>query len=381
MHSWLDGVLLQSKLDKLTESSIGEDAIYISELEISKSLNGIYRIASILSKYISQFPRKSPLYAAFIKELDSLSSEKNCLSDLCTVILQNLIKWSENNRILYDLIDLGCISEEDVVAEYAETSNGSVMILPILLKYDVSLYRRLFLSNDLRTYTSKLKQNLDKLENNIEYYKSCLYYRSLPGTPEWAIITDDVDLLSNLFPDPPDFLSESFTRELISTTYISYLDFAASIGSVNCFKYMLQMRLNNQGPIYSGRLLRLSYNVITGGNFEILRIFQNECNFSFISDEYIDKSILTFNNDILRWILEDVEISDQILNQAISACLQCNNIEALVMILRWAEGNGKVFDINQAQLFNTKTEARLFFKQQKLYPSAHLEFGTDITTW
>lgn len=312
MQAWTDCVIIQKIFANINENTLEQDAFTISKLEMSKSLIGICRFLNILEKYIRNRFNKIHIYALLIKELDSLASEENCLDDLVTLCLRQYKDHPSLLRIIYKLLDFGCIQEEEIVAEFSGKIDNlcTYSFLPIILKHDIELYRKVFLNSHFVIR----KERLMELESNFDLYKEYLYYNCEPDSPMRYIMDDDVDSLSNYFAKNSNCIN-----------LVNNIELSVKMGSANCFKYLYMM--DQQSACFIDQL-----QIIKGGNLEILHIFQRELNINFFNVINLFHALDKFQNHIFEWILTNSNLTQKEQIDIVNMAARLGNIEAIIIL-------------------------------------------------
>ena len=163
------------------------------------------------------------------------------------------------------------------------------------------------IQNEMKNVNRNQKLNFIKpfLPDKIDLYEKMLDSGEPYDTLTKAIRNDDVDTMQSIITSchintEKSFVPFNIFDEILNNQQLNYLNYAASNGSIKCFKYLLL----NHDSIDKDTFKFAVY----GGNIEIIKIINQE--FPIINNNqlFINQilySITKHRNDILDWILEN----------------------------------------------------------------------------
>lgn len=141
------------------------------------------------------------------------------------------------------------------------------------------------------------------------------------------LIDDDIDNLMNLLSTNNINLNKNIPESIFECHnilhYSNPLQYAAFLGAIKCFKYIL---LNSTNIDYE---LLLQY-AIAGGNYEIIHIVENHCENYQFNQEILNLAILYLHNDLIEYIINNYGIN--INWESYMNCIFASNYEALQIL-------------------------------------------------
>ena len=303
MQDWNDTVVVQELLYQLDKDNVEEAAKTISQLEISKSLLGVFRLVHSIALFANANAntKRINLFVELIKTLESMNSDENCLNDLSTLIIRYLFNYSKCalkngfDVFLANMIENKLVTIEDINGEINYLKKNYPYFhrkLAALLPYAKEANEYMFRSFVEISAISKYKKELPKLDTDIDSWKDFAVHGTFPNTPERYIQEDDVDSLGQLF-------TVSFDVPGVSIKDLVIL--SCKYGSVKCFKYFIMNNLVTYNFDYM--LENLGNFAIEGGNFEIIHIVQNTFSKELADDTNVIIAADNFRHEVLLWLL------------------------------------------------------------------------------
>ena len=161
------------------------------------------------------------------------------------------------------------------------------------------------------------------------------------------IIDDNIDLLNELIStsnfDVYDKIPKSIFEIHSILASAQPIQYAAFLGSINCFKYLL----HKTSSIDYEKLMKFG---IAGGNSEIIHIIENYID--VFNQELLNLAISYMRNDLIEYILNNYDL--KINCESYFHCIYASNYEALLLLQefeKYDETNENKAGINSIEEF------------------------------
>ena len=159
-----------------------------------------------------------------------------------------------------------------------------------------------------------------------------------------SIIDDNVDLLNELISTSNFDVNDKIPKSIFEIHSIlesaQPIQYAALLGSINCFKYLL----HKTSSIDYKKLMEFG---IAGGNSEIIHIIENYVD--VFNQELLNLAILYMRNDLIEYILNNYDL--KINCESYFLCIYASNYEALLLLQEFEKYDENKIGINSIKEF------------------------------
>lgn len=288
----------------------------------------------------------------FIDDNDLLKNNKRTLSTmkLISSVIYARPKLLDNavNLIkMFDKIELDNIRVQEYISDNDVIDRA--IIIPIILnlsgkknsRMEKIFYNHSFFINPIKYWCQSYYINFGN--NDYEDIKNMTDDEKIRCRNQMhsihpivqAILKDDVDKLQQLISlnnfDINKKIPSSYFEHYSILRNVPPLFYSASLGSVNCFKFLL----NKTNDIDYEMLLK---HAIVGGNNEIIHIIENESHSNLeYENVLLYNAILYMNNELIEYLIHNYDI--KIDGEAYIKCIYSSNYEAMLKLIELDDSN------------------------------------------
>ncbi|OHT13064.1 hypothetical protein TRFO_03490 [Tritrichomonas foetus] len=315
-------------------------------------INDLRTLAEELVDLFVIRPDKESYIIRIIKKLIKKSKSVSELSNLKHAILNIFYPKHASSRpvaILRSMLDAKIFKSTeiiDVVLEQTLDYIDFLMFAPEIFSCSKDMFEQF-----KKEFSKQINQvyNIDALfEDDFSFLKECYKYKSVPNSPQFCIMKDDIDLFQSCYASKNEF---NINKKLVWSPFgffngkcfdkksneVSLISYAANFGSIKIFKF-LYLNMSKEELIRKKNTI-LMHCATVGNNPEIIHILEH-ANLPF--NKAIKTAIYFRREELYEWFTtvklgrKKVEKPDFIMKTAIS-CIRSNNMKFLSYVLDYSK--------------------------------------------